>query len=233
MVGARCRYAHPRGWEKTGLSLSGSGQVRARARILGGYANGSSGLAEAVASFSFNTAPIVANPIADQSASYGAAFNFTVPANTFSDADAGQTLTYTTTATPTGAAGVYTIYVTLNDPDNKLGNYTVTTVTGALRGNPVSQTITFDPIPAYTYGDAPFVITATTGLDLPVTLASSAPTVATVNGNTITMVGAGTAIITATQTGDGSHNLAIPVVRTLTVAKALLTITADNLMKVE
>jgi hypothetical protein len=44
-----------------------------------------------------NNAPIVANEIADQSATQDSAFNFTVPANTFNDVDAGDTLTYTAT----------------------------------------------------------------------------------------------------------------------------------------
>ena len=46
------------GWEKTGLNLTGNGQVRARARLTGGYYNGSSGLAEATVGFAFNTAPV-------------------------------------------------------------------------------------------------------------------------------------------------------------------------------
>ena len=44
-----------------------------------------------------NAAPTVANPIDDQTATVGAAFNYTVPANTFADTDAGDTLTYTAT----------------------------------------------------------------------------------------------------------------------------------------
>jgi hypothetical protein len=44
-----------------------------------------------------NNAPIVANEIADQSATQDSAFIFTVPANTFNDVDAGDTLTYTAT----------------------------------------------------------------------------------------------------------------------------------------
>lgn len=267
-----------------------------------------------------NIAPAVANSIATQNATYGTAFSFTVPGSTFSDADAGQSLTYsanglpawlsfnantrtfsgtppalgsstvtvtatdsgtpglsasttfdivvgkasltvttdsftrlygeanppltgtlvsvvngdnitatyTTTATPTGDAGVYTIFPVVNDPDLKLGNYTLTLINGALRVNPASQTISFGSIPAHAYGDAPFVIAATTGSDLPVTLASSAPSVATVSANTITIVGAGTTIITATQTGDGSHYPATPVARTLTVARAPVTVTALN-----
>jgi len=41
------------GWRMTGLSLSASGQIRARGRTSGGYQNGSSGLVEQVVAFSF------------------------------------------------------------------------------------------------------------------------------------------------------------------------------------
>jgi len=43
---------------------------------------------------SVNDAPVVATPIADQTATEDAVFVFEVPATTFSDADAGDTLTY-------------------------------------------------------------------------------------------------------------------------------------------
>jgi NADPH-dependent 7-cyano-7-deazaguanine reductase QueF-like protein len=45
-----------------------------------------------------NDAPIVANAIADQSAPEDAAFSFVIPINTFADADAGDTLTYSATS---------------------------------------------------------------------------------------------------------------------------------------
>ena len=44
-----------------------------------------------------NTAPTVANPIDDQTATVGTALNFAFPANTFADTDTGDTLTYTAT----------------------------------------------------------------------------------------------------------------------------------------
>lgn len=44
-----------------------------------------------------NDAPVVANPLADQTTPKGLPFNFTIPANTFSDVDAGDNLTYTAT----------------------------------------------------------------------------------------------------------------------------------------
>ncbi len=42
-----------------------------------------------------NSAPTVANAIPDQAATTGTAFSFTLPAGTFSDADSGDSLTYT------------------------------------------------------------------------------------------------------------------------------------------
>ncbi len=47
-----------------------------------------------------NDAPTVSNSIADQSATEDSTFNFVVPANTFADVDAGDTLTYSTGALP-------------------------------------------------------------------------------------------------------------------------------------
>ena len=44
-----------------------------------------------------NTAPTVANTIPDQTATVGTAFSYVFPANTFSDADTSDTLTYTAT----------------------------------------------------------------------------------------------------------------------------------------
>ena len=52
-----------------------------------------------------NASPVVANPISNQTATYGSSFSFTFATNVFTDADAGQTLTYTaggSTLTNTG-----------------------------------------------------------------------------------------------------------------------------------
>jgi hypothetical protein len=53
--------------------------------------------------------------------------------------------------------------------------------------------------------------------------------VATISGNTVTIVGVGTTTITASQSGDGTYNPAPDVIRTLTVNKALATVTLGNL----
>lgn len=48
-----------------------------------------------------NDAPVVANAMTNQTATYGAAFNYTFPTNTFTDDD-NQTLTYTASGLPSG-----------------------------------------------------------------------------------------------------------------------------------
>lgn len=57
-LGAGVRIAG--GWEKTGLALPASCQVRARARVTSGSGNGSSGLVQTVATLSFPTATTLA-----------------------------------------------------------------------------------------------------------------------------------------------------------------------------
>ena len=44
-----------------------------------------------------NQQPVVSNPIPNQTATAGAVFSYTFPTNTFSDPDAGTTLTYSAT----------------------------------------------------------------------------------------------------------------------------------------
>jgi hypothetical protein len=88
-----------------------------------------------------------------------------------------------------------------------------------------SQTITFDPLPAKTYGDATFALTASASSALPVTYVSSDPAVATFNGNTVTITGAGQTTITVSQSGTSVYFAAADVSNLLTVSKANQTIT--------
>ncbi|MDX9881859.1 MAG: MBG domain-containing protein [Prolixibacteraceae bacterium] len=95
-----------------------------------------------------------------------------------------------------------------------------------------SQTISFNSLPSKTYGDADFTISATASSGLtPVVFSSDNTSVATVTGNTIHIVSAGTATIKANQAGDSDYLPAPEVSQTLTVNKATLTVTADNKSK--
>ena len=84
----------------------------------------------------------------------------------------------------------------------------------------VGNTITFGALSAVTYGDAPFTLTATASSGLTVAYTSSNPAVATIDGSTVTIVGAGSTTITASQVGDATYAAATPIPRALTVNAA-------------
>jgi hypothetical protein len=132
----------------------------------------------------------------------------------------------TTTATPTSPVGTYDIKVA----NAGSANYNLMYVWGKLTvvANKQPQTITFNALPAKTYGNADFSAGATVNSPLEVTYTSSNPAVATIINNTIHITGAGTTIITAKQIGDLTYEAATDVDQQLIVNKAPLTITADN-----
>jgi uncharacterized repeat protein (TIGR03803 family) len=65
-------------------------------------ANGNTSEFSTVATAAANHSPAVANPIPDRSGSYGSTFSYTFPANTFSDPDAADTLSYAASGLPLG-----------------------------------------------------------------------------------------------------------------------------------
>ena len=86
------------------------------------------------------------------------------------------------------------------------GNYTSGTTTATLTVNTSAPTFgTFSAI-TKNYGDADFTITApTSNSSGAITYASSNTSVATISGSTVTIVGAGTSTITATQAANGNY----------------------------
>jgi uncharacterized delta-60 repeat protein len=91
-----------------------------------------------------------------------------------------------------------------------------------------TQTLTFSALPNKTYGDSPFDLSATGGgSGNPVTYTSSDPSVATIDGITVTIVGVGTTEITASQEGNDDYYPAENIVQTLTVDPLTITVTAD------
>ena len=80
-----------------------------------------------------------------------------------------------------------------------------------------AQTITFTPFNGNKIvGDPDFNLSATSTSSLTITYTSSNPNVATIVGNTVKIIGAGTAIITATQSGNSMY-AASSATQTLTV----------------
>lgn len=84
----------------------------------------------------------------------------------------------------------------------------------------IDQAIAFTAPSNHTFGDATFVLSATTSSGLPVAFASDTPTVCTVAGDTVTIVGAGTCTLRASQAGDATYDPAPEVVVSFVVAKA-------------
>ena len=81
----------------------------------------------------------------------------------------------------------------------------------------ISQTITFGALAAVTSGGSSFNLTATASSRLAVSYSSSDASVASIAGSTVTIVGAGTATITASQAGDGDYAAATVVSQNLVV----------------
>lgn len=138
----------------------------------------------------------------------------------------------------TTLAGKYPGYKTLNGTGSSAGfdgpsgitldasgniyvaEYVGNTIRKGSLGTNIVQTIKFEAIPKKVYGAPSFTLTATATSGLPITYISSKTNVATVFSNTVTIVGAGTTTITATQTGSPNFKGATPVKRILTVAQA-------------
>ena len=80
------------------------------------------------------------------------------------------------------------------------------------------QGVSFSSLAQKVLGDPPFSLSATATSGLPVSYLSSDPGVAVISGNAVTIVGAGTTVISARQPGDGNYHAALPAAQPLTVA---------------
>jgi hypothetical protein len=106
---------------------------------------------------------------------------------------------------------------------------------GAFSAGAVPQVdpFVYNTLPAKTYGDPDFSGGATSlNTTQPIMYSSNNPAVATIVAGNIHIVGAGTAVITASQTTDGVYS-AVSMPQTLTVDRAALQIKADNKLKFE
>ena len=91
----------------------------------------------------------------------------------------------------------------------------------------ISQTITFKELSEKTYEDIPFTLPEKTDKGLVIKYQSTNTNVATIEGNTVTIVGAGKTDIIATQEGDTYHYAAAPVSRQLAVNRQAQTMVFD------
>jgi YDG domain len=144
---------------------------------------------------------------------------------TFSASNLPGGLTFsspTISGTPTNA-GTFNATISAS---NVAGSDTKTLVFTIDKGN---QLITGLPsTDTKTYGDANYSLSATSNSGLTVSYSSTNTSVATVLGNTVTIVGTGTTTITASQSGDANYNVATSINQILTVTPKTLTITSPS-----
>jgi hypothetical protein len=141
--------------------------------------------------------------------------NFSVPVKTFGDAsfslvapttNSDGVITYTSSnpAVATIVDNVVTIVrtgsTTITAYQANTSNYSVGTITATFTVNKITTVLTDFAVPTKTFADASFSLVApTTNSDGAITYTSSNAAVATVSGSRITIIGGGTATITATQ----------------------------------
>lgn len=117
--------------------------------------------------------------------------------------------------------------ITASQPGND--NYKAAAdVTQVLNVEKADQSVSFPAIDPVVYGASPFIPGAHASSELPVSFTSDNNAVAEIVNGYLNVRGAGTAVITAGQGGNGNYNPADDVQVILTVSKAQLTVTADN-----
>lgn len=180
-------------------------------------------------------------PKANQTITFGALIskNFgDAPFNLTGTASSGLAVSYTSSNTAVATisgntvtiTGVGTTTITASQAGNTNFN-AATDVTQTLTVNKGNQTITFTlgADANKVVGAADFTLNGTASSGLVVSYTSSNTAVATVSGNTVTIVGPGTTDITASQAGDANYNAATDVVQTLTVSDApVMSVTAGS-----
>ena len=239
----------------TSTVSNGTAYVRITRTALASYdsTGGASGVVAQtnVQSFSLgNTAPTVANPVANQTNVYGSSFSLTFASNTFTDSDVGQTLTYTASSAALTNTGISfnsatrTFTATTIDSTNGTiaGSYPVQLVATDNGAPALSVTNTFTLVilkaaasvtpnaAARTYGGTNPVFSGTlTGFVAADSIGANYSTTATTNsapGNYSV-----TATLTDSRNVAGNYTVTTNT-GTLTVSKAPLTVTANNFSRV-
>ena len=185
-----------------------------------------------------NYPPIVANPIPDTNGVYGSAFSFTFAANTFTDPDAGQVLSYVAGGLPPGIAfngptrnfagtptntGTFTVTVTATDNGSPLlstnDTFDIVIALAPLTATANNQSRAYgDTNPPLTFSYSSFVLSETAAvIDLPPTASSSAETNSPVGNYAITLSG-----------GADDHYSLMLSNGTLNITPATLTVTINN-----
>ncbi len=158
----------------------------------------------------------------DKSMAYGASVPTLTGTLTGVVSGDGITASYSTTATSSSPVGTYPITAVLNDPNSKLGNYSVTNNPGTLSVGLSIPTVTWTAPAAITYG------TALSATQLNATLSVAGSCVYTPAAGTILSAGSQTLSVTCTPTDTTTYAAPSPKTVSLTVNQAALVVTPDD-----
>ncbi len=166
-----------------------------------------------------------------------------LPTQTFGDsafhltATASSQLPITYTSSDSSVASISGSLVSIHD----VGSTTITAsqngdsnymdaenVSQTLSISQASQTISFGPLSAVEVDSPSFDLSATATSALPVNFSSSDTSVATVSGTTVTIIGAGSTTIIASQVGNSQYLQAPNVNQTLAISKKTQSILSDG-----
>ena len=228
-------------YSTTATSSSPAGTYPINATVTGSSANNYQVVVIAgTLTISPATAPTTTTLSAPGSATYGVNVTLTATVSSAAGTPGGSVIFYngrTALGSGTLNAGVATL--TTNTlpagTDNVTATYegagnfaTSTSPASSITINPATQTITFAAIGSHAYGSAPFAVSATSsaGSNYPVTITvQSGPAV--INGNTVTLTGAGTVVLQGAQAGNADYSAATTL-QSFQATPAPLTVSANN-----
>jgi hypothetical protein len=216
------------------LSITGAGAVAVTANQTGG--EGYQAATAATQSFTVSPATLTVTA-GNESVAQGATmpsltsdYSFSGWVNGDTSSSVSGTPIITTTATDTSTIGTYSINIGKGSLSS--ANYTFSLVNGTLsvvNGQP--QTISFPALPSVTYGVVPLALTAkaSSGLGVTYTVTSGPANMA---GSVLSITGAGTVTVTATQSGNSTYAPATAVSQSFAVNPAPLTVVVANVTRV-
>ena len=178
--------------------------------------------------FTIGKAPTTTTVTFAQTAPYiysGSTFTATARATGAGGLDEPVTVIYSGDCTNVTSANGCTATATYTESANHRDSGDSKSITIAK----ADQTISFDALSGKTFGDAAFGVSAMASSGLPVSFAASGN--CTVSNTTVTITGAGSCTITASQTGNTNYNGATAVSQSFAIVKAGATITFTELVK--
>ena len=128
-----------------------------------------------------------------------------------------------TLAAALNGVGLHTITATFSGSSS----YLTSIGTGSLTVAAIVPVLSFSPVTPKTYGNAPFTVSASSASPGAVSYTvTSGP--ASISGSTVSIIGAGTVILGATQASSGDYDVPAAATTSFTIGTAALTATADN-----